>query len=83
MHKALYGKISGRALYFHLLELDTLKSRFNRAKVDVSKMTIARMKRKQLVDALLVSEFGADAIIDYTAQCMEWDKMKKFVEGSE
>lgn len=44
-------------------------------------MMIAKMKRKQLVHALLADEFGGDAVMDYISQCRQWDEDKNFVEG--
>lgn len=77
----LFGKMSQRAFQLHLKDMDTLRNKYGRAEIDISRMFINRMKRKELINALLAVEFGAEAVMDYISQCKEWDAMKDFAEG--
>lgn len=77
----LFSKISNRAFHLHLKDMDTLRNKFSHTQIDIPKMMIAKMKRKQLVHALLADEFGGDAVMDYISQCRQWDEDKNFVEG--
>jgi len=77
----LFREISDRAFQYHMKDMDTLRSRYSRAQVDISKMFISRMKRPQLINAILAVEFSAEAVMDYISQCKEWDECKAFVEG--
>lgn len=76
----LFREISNRAFILHEKDLDTLKNRFGRIEVDISRIVVSKMKRKQLVNAILAYEFGSEAVMDYISQCNEWDEMKKAVE---
>lgn len=79
-HAEKFNQISSRAFDLHLKDLDTLKNRFARVEIDVSRLVLAKMKRSQLIHAILANEFGAEAVMDYISQCREWDEMKALVE---
>jgi hypothetical protein len=79
-YKDVYREMSERAFRLHMKDLDTLKNLYGRSSVDVPKMFITRMKRPQLVNAILATEYTADAVIEYISQCKEWDDMKAFVQ---
>lgn len=78
---SLFGAMSNRAFSLHLKDMDTLRNRFSRAQIDTPVMAIVRMKRRQLIHAILAEEFGGEAVMDYISQRNEWDEMKNFVEG--
>lgn len=80
-HAAKFGEMARRAFQFHTMDLDTLRNKYSRAQIDLSRVFIARMKRKPLVNAMLAAEFGGEAVMDYISQCKEWDECKNFVEG--
>ena len=74
--------ISLRAFYFCRMDLSTLRNRFARTQ-DIPVMAINKLSRKKLVNGMLSNEFGPEAVIDYVAQCMAWNKDKAFVEGAD
>ena len=80
-HAHLFGQISNRAFQLFLKDMDTLRNHYARAQVDIAKLAINRMKRPQLVNAILAAEFGGDAVMDYISQCKDWDADKNYVEG--
>lgn len=76
-----YRQISNRGFYFDQMELPTLHNRFARTQ-DISLLTIGKLPRNKLVNGMLANEFGAEAVIDYVAQCIAWDKDRVFVEST-
>lgn len=77
----LFRQISERAFHLHRKDLDSLRNMFMHKRVDVSRIAIARMKRPQLVNAIVAAEFGAEALMDYISQCSEWDETEKLLLG--
>ena len=80
-HAHLFSQMSNRAFDLYLTDMDTLRNKYGRVQIDIPKTLIGRMKRPQLVNALLADEFSAEAVMDYISQCKEWDEMKSFVEN--
>lgn len=80
-HRNLYSDMSHYAFELYLQDLDTLKSKYRKAHVDLPKSLINTMKRQHLIDALLTVKFGSDNTISYLSQCKDWDIYKSFVEN--
>lgn len=80
-HAHLFRDMSRQAFHLYTKDMDTLRNRYTRASVDIGRTLINRLKRTQLVNAILADQFGADAVMDYISQCREWDEMKDFVEN--
>jgi len=80
-HAHLFRAISNRAFHYFLQDLDTLRSKVNRLDMELSRVFVARMDRRKLVDTLTANDFGTDAYISYKAQCLEWDRCQDFCNG--
>lgn len=76
-HAHLFRDISHRAFQLHLKDIDTLRNKYaNNPQVDIGRIFVFRMKRPQLINAILAVEYGAEVVMDYISQCKEWDEFK-------
>lgn len=79
-HGKKFREIAERSFQLCLRDVEMLRNKCRRVNFDFPKPLYA-MKRDQLINVLLVDDFGIDAMMEYHHQCREWDNMKKFVEG--
>ncbi len=81
-HEAKFNEMTERAFHWHMQDIDTLKSKVQRLNHELPRTFVWKMKRKDLVNALLADRFGNDAVMDYISQIKQWKDDEAFVNGT-
>lgn len=76
----LFGKISDRLFQLHLKDMDTLRNKYQRLNIDISRMAVMKMKQNQVVNGIVADEFGTEAVQAYFTQCRQWDDLRHAIE---
>lgn len=69
----LYSKISDRLFQLGLKDMDTLRNKYQRLNIDISRIAVMKMKRHQVINGIAADDFGSEAIQAYFVQCRQWD----------
>lgn len=76
----IHNRISRRWTEYVAMDHKVLSTKYSNRILGGRKSLFFRMSKDKMVKAMLVDEFGERAIVDYVAQCRDWDKHKKEVE---